>query len=89
MTCQAVDRLNYAQMYPIVIFMKADSKDVVKEIRSSTELKRKSTKKLIIEAQKLEKQAAFLFSGMLQLRYNLSFLNQYAHRSCGSKDFVL
>lgn len=62
-TCQAVDRLNYAQMYPIVIFMKADSKDVIKEIRSTVDLKRKSSKKLILEAQKLEKQSAFLFTG--------------------------
>lgn len=33
-TPNAVDRLNYAQFYPIVIFLRADSKHVVKELRS-------------------------------------------------------
>lgn len=53
------------QMYPIVIYTKAESKDVVKEIRTMAESKRKSTKKLIIEAQKLEKSSAFLFTGKI------------------------
>ncbi|GAU92615.1 hypothetical protein RvY_04671 [Ramazzottius varieornatus] len=67
-TCPAVDRLNYAQMYPIVIYTKAESKDVVKEIRMVAESKRKSTKKLIIEAQKLEKSSAFLFTGVVPIK---------------------
>ena len=62
-TCAAVDRLNYAQMYPVVIFLKTESKDILKDIRAATESKRKSTKKLIIEAQKLEKSSAYLFTG--------------------------
>lgn len=33
-TPNAVDRLNYAQFYPIVIFMKADSKHIIKQLRS-------------------------------------------------------
>ena len=33
-TPNAVDRLNYAQFYPIVIFLRAESKQIVKEIRS-------------------------------------------------------
>lgn len=33
-TPNAVDRLNYAQFYPIVIFLKAESKQVIKEMRS-------------------------------------------------------
>lgn len=33
-TPNAVDRLNYAQFYPIVIFLRAESKQVVKELRS-------------------------------------------------------
>ena len=33
-TPNAVDRLNYAQFYPIVIFLKADTKQVVKEMRA-------------------------------------------------------
>lgn len=34
-TPNAVDRLNYAQFYPIVIFLKAETKHVIKELRSS------------------------------------------------------
>ncbi|OQV26205.1 Tight junction protein ZO-1 [Hypsibius exemplaris] len=72
-TCQAVDRLNYAQMYPIVIFLKTESKDVIKEIRTAAESKRKSTKKLIIEAQKLEKSSAYLFTGVVPVKSKSSW----------------
>ena len=34
-TPSAVDKLNYAQFYPVVVYLKADSKFVVKELRSS------------------------------------------------------
>ena len=33
-TPNAVDRLNYAQFYPIVIFLKAENKQVIKEMRA-------------------------------------------------------
>lgn len=33
-TPNAVDRLNYAQLYPIVIFLRAESKHIIKELRS-------------------------------------------------------
>ena len=88
MTCPAVDRLNYAQMYPIVIYTKAESKDVVKEIRTAAESKRKSTKKLIIEAQKLEKSSAFLFTGKsnekTQHETNFNFRNCF--RCCSHQE---
>ena len=32
----AVDKLNYAQFYPVVIFLRADSKHTVKELRAGT-----------------------------------------------------
>lgn len=32
-TPNAVERLNYAQMYPIVVFFKAETKIVVKQLR--------------------------------------------------------
>lgn len=32
-TPNAVERLNYAQLYPIVVFFKADTKIVVKQLR--------------------------------------------------------
>lgn len=33
-TPNAVDRLNYAQFYPIVILLRAESKQVIKDLRS-------------------------------------------------------
>lgn len=33
-TPNAVDRLNYAQFYPIVIFLQAETKQVIKEVRA-------------------------------------------------------
>ena len=33
-TPSAVDKLNYAQFYPVVIFLRADSKNAVKELRT-------------------------------------------------------
>ena len=33
-TPNAVDKLNYAQLYPITIFIKAESKAQIKELRS-------------------------------------------------------
>ena len=35
-TPNAVDRLNYAQLYPIVVFLRAESKHVIKEVRATT-----------------------------------------------------
>lgn len=32
-TPNAVERLNYAQLYPIVVFFKADTKIIVKQLR--------------------------------------------------------
>lgn len=32
-TPNAVERLNYAQLYPVVVFLKADTKIVIKQLR--------------------------------------------------------
>ena len=34
-TPNAVDRLNYAQLYPIVVFLRAESKHIIKEVRAA------------------------------------------------------
>ncbi|XP_049776223.1 tight junction protein ZO-1 isoform X4 [Schistocerca cancellata] len=55
-TPNAVDRLNYAQFYPIVVFLRAESKHVVKELRAGlSKAAHKSSKKLFEQCQKLEK----------------------------------
>ncbi|CAC5411802.1 TJP1 [Mytilus coruscus] len=59
-----VDKLNYAQYYPIVIFLKAESKNVVKESRSRlAKGSSKNPKKLYEQSVKLEKMYSHLFTG--------------------------
>ncbi|KAK6635505.1 hypothetical protein RUM44_000757 [Polyplax serrata] len=67
-TPNAVDRLNYAQFYPIVIFLKAETKHVIKELRSSVSKgAHKSSKKLLEQCQKLEKVWGHTFSCSITL----------------------
>lgn len=65
-TPSAVDRLNYAQFYPIVIFMRAENKHTVKELRSRlAKSSHKSSKKLYDHAVKLEKLWSHIFTGIV------------------------
>ncbi|CAB0005544.1 unnamed protein product, partial [Nesidiocoris tenuis] len=67
-TPNAVDRLNYAQFYPIVIFLRAESKHVVKEMRAGmSKAMHKSSKKLFEQSQKVEKSWGHVFSATVQL----------------------
>lgn len=62
-TPNAVDRLNYAQWYPIVVFLYPDTKQGVKTMR--TRLcpdSRKSARKLFERALKLRKNNHHLFT---------------------------
>ncbi|XP_073830454.1 zonula occludens-like protein polychaetoid isoform X7 [Musca autumnalis] len=62
-TPNAVDRLNYAQFYPIVIFQKTDSKHVIKQLRQGMpKSAHKSSKKLLEQCQKLERVWSHIFS---------------------------
>ncbi|CAG2165528.1 unnamed protein product, partial [Oppiella nova] len=67
-TPSAVDRLNYAQFYPIVIFMRAENKSVVKEMRSrSSKSIHKSSRKLYEQSVKLEKLWSHVFTATVTL----------------------
>ncbi|XP_059472548.1 tight junction protein ZO-1 isoform X4 [Neocloeon triangulifer] len=67
-TPNAVDRLNYAQFYPIVVFLRADNKQVVKDIRAGhSKGVHKSSKKLLEQSQKLEKLWSHIFTGTIGL----------------------
>ena len=67
-TPSAVDRLNYAQFYPIVIFMRAENKSVVKEMRSRVNKTiHKSSRKLYEHAVKLEKLWSHVFTATVTL----------------------
>lgn len=73
-TPNAVDRLNYAQYSPIVIFLRADSKHTVKELRAKlARSSNKSPRKLYEQAVKLEKLYSHLFTG----RWTFSFYIAY------------
>ncbi|KAI1292645.1 Tight junction protein ZO-1 [Halotydeus destructor] len=67
-TPSAVNRLNYAQFYPLVIFLRADSKSVVKELRSRyPKTVQKSSRKLFDQAVKLEKLWSHVFTSNIAL----------------------
>uniref|UniRef100_T1J864 ZU5 domain-containing protein n=1 Tax=Strigamia maritima TaxID=126957 RepID=T1J864_STRMM len=66
-TPNAVDRLNYAQFYPIVIFMRADNKHVIKDLRSRLSKSGKSSKKLFDHMVKLEKTWSHIFTATVTL----------------------
>ncbi|KAL7727610.1 hypothetical protein ACLKA6_014956 [Drosophila palustris] len=67
-TPNAVDRLNYAQFYPIVIFLKTDSKHVIKQLRHGLpKSAHKSSKKLLEQCQKLERVWSHIFSTQIVL----------------------
>lgn len=67
-TPNAVDRLNYAQFYPIVIFLKADTKHTIKQLRQGIpKTAHKSSKKLFEQSQKLDRVWSHVFSTTITL----------------------
>ncbi|XP_055316284.1 tight junction protein ZO-1 isoform X4 [Sitodiplosis mosellana] len=67
-TPNAVDRLNYAQFYPIVIFLKADTKHTIKQLRQGLpKSAHKSSKKLFEQCQKLDRIWSHVFSNTIAL----------------------
>uniref|UniRef100_A0A8C4NF25 Tight junction protein 1a n=2 Tax=Eptatretus burgeri TaxID=7764 RepID=A0A8C4NF25_EPTBU len=69
-TPNAVDRLNYAQWYPIVIFLNPDSKAGVKTMRQRLSPEsRKSSRKLYERSIRLKKTNSHLFTAIIQLNY--------------------
>lgn len=62
-TPNAVDRLNYAQWYPIVVFLNPDTKQGVKNMRTRLcPESRKSARKLHERSLKLRKNNQHLFT---------------------------
>ncbi|XP_078541056.1 tight junction protein 1 isoform X5 [Lissotriton helveticus] len=67
-TPNAVDRLNYAQWYPIVVFLNPDSKQGVKTMRMRLcPESRKSARKLYERSHKLRKNNHHLFTNTINL----------------------
>ncbi|XP_075984641.1 zonula occludens-like protein polychaetoid isoform X2 [Anticarsia gemmatalis] len=67
-TPNAVDRLNYAQFYPIVIFLKADNKHIIKQLRAGLpKSAHKSSKKLLEQCQHMERVWGHVFTQTITL----------------------
>ncbi|XP_046396264.1 tight junction protein ZO-1 isoform X4 [Ischnura elegans] len=75
-TPAAVERLNYARFYPIVLFLRADSKHVIKELRAGVSKSRldffkwtahKSSKKLLDQSQRVERAWSHVFTASVPL----------------------
>ena len=74
-TPNAVDRLNFAQYAPIVVFLRAESKHAVKELRQRwARHSVKSHRKLYEHAVHLEKSYSHLFSCMPLNAHNFGIL---------------
>ncbi|XP_047511104.1 tight junction protein ZO-1 isoform X12 [Pieris napi] len=80
-TPNAVDRLNYAQFYPIVIFLKADNKHIIKTLRSGLpKSAHKSSKKLLEQCQHMERVWGHVFTHTVTL--SEANLNTWYNKLC-------
>lgn len=63
-TPSAIERLNYVQYYPIVVFCVPESRAALKALRRwLAPASRRSTRRLYAQAQKLRKHSDHLFTG--------------------------
>lgn len=63
-TPSAIERLNYVQYYPIVIFCVPESRPALKALREwLAPASRRSSRRLYAQAQKLQKHSGHLFTG--------------------------
>lgn len=74
-TPNAVDHLNYAQYFPIVVYLKAQSRAHTKELRQkyAKNLRAKSSRRLYDNSNKLETFYSHLFTAVLSLDSNQWF----------------
>ncbi|CAI9739573.1 junction ZO-1-like isoform X4 [Octopus vulgaris] len=65
-TPDSVEKLNFAQYYPLVIFVASETKAAMKDVRSRwAKNSSKNLKKLYEESMKLEKFYSYLFTGTI------------------------
>lgn len=74
-TPNAVEKLNYAQLYPIVVYLEAQSKGVVKDLRgklaTTEEEKKKKSGKLFDRAHKLQRGYNHVFTGSFFILFQI------------------
>ncbi|XP_023368409.1 tight junction protein ZO-3 [Otolemur garnettii] len=67
-TPSAIERLNYVQYYPIVVFFASESRVALKALRQwLAPASRRSTRRLHAQAQKLRKHSGHLFTATISL----------------------
>ncbi|XP_011928693.1 PREDICTED: tight junction protein ZO-3 [Cercocebus atys] len=67
-TPSAIERLNYVQYYPIVVFFMPESRPALKALRQwLAPASRRSTRRLYAQAQKLRKHSSHLFTATIPL----------------------
>uniref|UniRef100_UPI0001BE66F8 Tight junction protein ZO-3 n=1 Tax=Homo sapiens TaxID=9606 RepID=UPI0001BE66F8 len=67
-TPSAIERLNYVQYYPIVVFFIPESRPALKALRQwLAPASRRSTRRLYAQAQKLRKHSSHLFTATIPL----------------------
>ena len=67
-TPTAVEQLNYAQCYPIVIYLKASDRRQIKQIRQEYgKLYQKSSRRLFDSSERLEFFYSYLFTSVIKL----------------------
>ncbi|XP_053436069.1 tight junction protein ZO-3 isoform X2 [Nycticebus coucang] len=67
-TPSAIERLNYVQYYPIVVFFAPESRAALKALRQwLAPASRRSTRRLHAQAQKLQKHSGHLFTATIPL----------------------
>lgn len=68
-TPSAIERLNYVQYYPIVVFCAPESRPALKALREwLAPASRRSSRRLYAQAQKLQKHSGHLFTATVPLR---------------------
>jgi len=66
-TPNAVDKLNYAQLYPICVYLKSQNRNRIKQIRDRFHASKKNPKKLIDRAAKLDRSYRHVFTDVLDI----------------------
>ncbi|CAF4215533.1 unnamed protein product, partial [Rotaria sp. Silwood2] len=73
-TPSAIEQLNYAECYPIVIYFKASNRRIIKQIRSEHgKLYQKSSRCLFENAERLEYFYSYLFTSIINLDSSINW----------------
>ncbi|CAF5160625.1 unnamed protein product, partial [Rotaria sp. Silwood1] len=73
-TPSAIEQLNYAECYPIVIYFKVSNRRIIKQIRNEHgKLYQKSSRRLFENAERLEYFYSYLFTSIINLDSSINW----------------